>query len=216
MKLLFRIIFSTLILASIALIIFSLYRSEWNNLTAASSLTIAIISAWIAFETFRDNEDRKKPYLTLLPDTSRRYGLLQLILRNNGEKPAYKIKVEWNTPMINNKGEQVRFNKYHSEYDALILNGKQEATVMVNSLANFYKNSNNKDFYYNGLITYSLKKDSKKRLSEPFEISFEHRGGSLSFDVEEPKTHYELQKLPKKLDEIKKEIHNIPNIKQHE
>jgi len=49
----------------------------------------------------------------------------------------------------------------------------------------------------------------KSTIKKSFEISFEHRGGSLSYEEENVKTMFELQKIPKMLAEIRKEISNL-------
>lgn len=210
MKITFRILSSLFILASIILIIISIIQNEWGTTTASLSLIIAIISAWIAFEAFRNIEDQKRPLLTITPDFTSRYRLMQLRLCNHGHYPAYKVKIEWKNQPVNYQGEKVFFNKYRTgDYEALILTGKEETTVTVDNTESFFKKHMDEGLNFSGVITYSLKKDSKRRKTEPFEFSLEHYGGSPSFETEEPKTNYELQQIPKKLEEISKEIHKL-------
>ena len=210
MKITFRILCSLIILASILLIVKSIFENEWNTIVASLSLIIAIISAWIAFEAFRNIEDQKKPLLTITPDFTSRYKRMQLRLCNHGQYSAYNVKIEWKNQPTKSNGEKVIFNKYRTgDYEAFILTGKEETTVTVDSTESFFERYRDKSLIFTGFISYSLKRDSKRRKKEPFEFSLEHYVGSPSFEDEEKKTIYELQLIPKKLEEIKKEINKL-------
>ena len=79
MKTTFRLLFIVFIISSGILSVISVYNKEWEVTTASLSLIIAIISAWIAFEVFRNAQDQKKPRMTIIPDMTSRYNLIQLM-----------------------------------------------------------------------------------------------------------------------------------------
>ena len=212
MKIAFRILCSIFIIGTIVLIVISINQNEWGTTTASLSLIIAIISAWIAFESFRNIEDQKNPSLTITPDFSSRYKRLLLRLRNHGQYPAYNVKIDWDNQPTNCNGEKVVFNKYRTGgYEVFILSGKEETTVTVDSSESFFARYKDKSLIFSGVISYSLKSDSKNKKKEPFEFSLEHYAGSPSFDNEEIKTYYALQQLPNKLEEIKREVNKLRN-----
>lgn len=62
---------------------------------------------------------------------------------------------------------------------------------------------------YDGIIKFQESLNSKRKTSYPFHFSFKHYYLSPSFDNETPKTMYELQKIPEKLENIKNEINII-------
>jgi len=209
MKTFIRIILTLFIIATVVLIVISVYQKEWNTVTAEIALIIAIISGWITYETFREAQERKKPFITIFPDYSSRYDLLQLRMRNNGEHPAYNVKIEWDRPIVNHKGEQARFNKYSNDIEAVILNGNEETSVLIDTPGKFYETHKESGLNFKGTITYSLKSDSKSTIEKTFEVSFEHRGASLSYEEENVRTSFELQKIPKQLDGIRKTIERL-------
>lgn len=203
----FKFLFLFFILASVVLVVISVLQKEWGTATASLSLIIAIISAWIAFETFRTMEDQKQPLLTITPDFNNRYNIFQLRLRNHGQYSSYNVKIDWNNYPTNPKGEKVTFNSWKSsDYEAYVLNGKEETSVFIDSTLSFFERYKDKDLYFSGFISYSLSKESKTRKSESFEFSLDHYLKSLSYEKEEVKTYFELQRIPIKLEEIKKEI----------
>lgn len=203
----FKFLFLFFILASVVLVVISVHQKEWGTATASLSLIIAIISAWIAFETFRTMEDQKQPLLTITPDFNNRYNIFQLRLRNHGQYSSYNVKIDWNNYPTNPKGEKVTFNSWKSsDYEAYVLNGKEETSVFIDSTLSFFERYKDKDLYFSGFISYSLSKESKTRKTESFEFSLDHYLKSLSYEKEEVKTYFELQRIPIKLEEIKKEI----------
>ena len=212
MKFTLRILFSLFIAGSILLTIISICADEWITTAASLALIIAIISAWIAFETFRDNVEQKEPRLSIIPDVTSRYGLIQLRLRNHGQNPAYCIKINWNNFPLNHRNEKVTFNKYRcGEYEALILNGNEETSVLIDTHSGFFEKHKSDNLTFSGIITYLKKISSTKRISTPFKFSLEHYGSSLDYDVEELRTNVELQKIPKLLKAIKDEIGKLRN-----
>jgi hypothetical protein len=206
---LLKISFITLILASIVLVVIAILNKQWETTTAAISLLIAVVSSWIAYETFYTQSLAKKPQLILAPDFKSRYDLIQLSLKNNGEKSAYHIKILWNETLLNHKNAPVTFNKFSNKYEVLVLNPMEETKVIIDTNSGFFSRSKPAKLNYSGTITYKEFLDSKKLLAQKFEISFEHYGESPTYEDEMTRALYEIQQIPEKLETIGKHLKNI-------
>jgi len=204
-----KYVFIILLLASLFLAFLSLKNNEWESLTATISLTIAIISGWIAYESFHNQSLARKPQIILRLDFKSRYDLILLVAENLGEKPAFNIKFEWQNRLLNHKNEEIRFNKYDDSIDIPVLNSKENTSVIVDLASRFYENRKTDNLDFNGTIKFQESLNSRRKTSYPFHFSFKHYSMSPSFENEEPKTMYELQKIPEKLERIKLEIKKI-------
>lgn len=108
MKKISTYIFIVLLIVSIWLTIISIKNKEWE--TATISLTIAIISGWIAYETFYRQSQAEKAQIVVKLDFASRYDVILLVVENLGLKPAFNIILDWNQELKNLKGEKIRFN----------------------------------------------------------------------------------------------------------
>jgi len=205
-------IFVLLISVSSFLAYLSFENKEWATLTATISLTIAIISGWIAYETFYRQALSNKPQIILRLDTKSRFGLILLVAENLGEKPAFNIRFKWNQDLLNHKGEKISFNKYDTLVDIPVLNTKENTSVIIDSPSSFFEKNRDNNLDFNGLIEFQESLNSKRKTSYPFHFSFKHYALSPSFENEEPKTMHELQKIPENLENIKNELENILKI----
>lgn len=209
MRKILQTLFVLFLIASILLVIISYYNREWQTITAAISLIIAIISGWIAYEVFYRQSQSEKPQIILRFDFRSRHSLVLLVVENLGKKPAFEIKIKWNRELLNNNGEPVKFNKYDNTSEIPVLNANEQTSVIIdapNSLFDRYKGD---DMDFSGTITFKENIRTKRTTSYPFFLSLKHYGNSPMIENEEPKTMFELQKIPKKLDEIKNEIRKV-------
>ena len=204
--------FLLLIVGSLLLSIISVINKEWESLTASLSVMIAIISGWIAYEAFYRQNLSGRAQVLLRIDCTSRYNLIQLVAENLGSKPAFNIELNWNQKLLNHEGEEITFNKYDDTIEIPVLNANERASVLIDAASEFYKKNKDKNLDYSGEIVFQESLNSKKKTSYPFQFSLKQYGGSLAFESEEPKTMFELQKIPKKLDEIAVELKNIENI----
>jgi hypothetical protein len=204
-----KYIFIFLLLVSFSLALLSLLNCEWESLTAAISLVIAIISGWIAHETFYNQSLARKPQIILRLDFKSRYDLILLVAENLGEKPAFNIEFDWEKKLENHKGEEIEFNKYDDSFEIPVLNPKESTSVIVDLASRFYEKRDKDSLDYKGIIKFQESLNSKKITKYPFNFSFKQYSMSPSFEHEEPKTMYELQKIPEKLEKIKAEITKI-------
>ena len=209
MKKFLRTIFTIFILISILLAIVSYFNKEWSTITASISLIIAIISGWIAYEVFYRQTQAEKPQIVLRLDFRSRYSLVLLVAENLGTKPAFNIRFKWDRELKNQKGEPLKFNKYDNSVDIPVLNAKENTSVIIDTPHALFERYKEDELDFSGVISFQETLKSKRRTTYPFLFSLKHYGNSPMDENEEPKTMFELQKIPKKLDEIKMELKKL-------
>lgn len=209
MKNLLRIIFVLFIIASIILAAISSINKEWETTTASISLIIAIISGWIAHEVFIIQAEANKPQIVIRLDFKSRYGLIMLVAENLGMRPAFNIKLNWNKELKNYKGEILKFNSFDQKSDIPVLNAKEQTSIIIDTPNRFFEKYKNDCLDYSGTISYQESLTSRRKTKYPFRFSFKHYATSPLFENEEPKTMFELQKIPDKLNEIKKALDKL-------
>lgn len=209
MRLFFQIGFLLLIITSLILACFSFINKEWESLTASISLTIAIISGWIAFETFYRQSLLEKPQIILRLDFRSRYDLILLVAQNLGSKTAFNISLIWDKALLNYKGESVSFSNEVNGIEIPVLNPNESTSLIIGTQSWFFGKHKDDNLDYNGKILFQESLNSKRKTTYPFHFSFKHYSKSPSFESEEPRAMFELQKIPLKLDEIKKAIDAI-------
>lgn len=212
MKTLLRIIFTTLSFASIFLIVISYCNREWETITASISLTVAIISGWIASEVFIRQNEANRPQIIIRLDFKSRNGLVLLVIENLGKRPAFNIKLNWDKPLKNLKNENVTFNNYDNNNEIKVLNAKELTSVIIDNPLAFFNKNKPDNLDYSGTITFSDTITSNRESSYPFFVSFKHYGLTPNIESEEAKMILELQKLPTKLDEIKIALQSIEKL----
>ncbi len=202
-------LFVIFLCASVSLVIISFYNREWQTTTASISLIIAIISGWIAYEVFYRTSQTERPQIILRFDFRSRHSLVLLVAENLGKKPAFDIKIKWNREILNHKGEPVKFNKYDNKADIPVLNANEHTSLVIdapNSLFGRYKDD---DMDFGGIITFKESITTNRKTSYPFFLSLRHYGNSPVIENEEPKTMFELQKIPEKLEDIRNELRKV-------
>lgn len=186
---------------------------EFVNVFAGSAAVIAAaISALVAFRSAELTEERLKPYPYPFIDTSSRYSLAQLRIRNVGGSAAHEVYLEW-------KGKSIpKVHSQNKEGDIPFLgNGKENAIAVIlpyESLSQAldvpYKVSEQaktEGDEWHGMVCF---KDSKgQRHKHPFMLDVTNLGRGLLYDSEEPKTMYELQKLPKEIEKLTKAVKEL-------
>ena len=209
MRRLLQALFTIFLLAAIFLVVISYINQEWQTITASISLIIAIISGWIAYEVFYRQNQTEKPQIILRFDFRSRHSLVLLVAENLGKKPAFDIKIKWNRELINFEEERVKFNKYDNLSEISVLNANEHTSVAIDVPENLFERYKGDEMEFGGIITFKESITSKRTTSYPFYLSLKHYGNSPTIETEEPKTMFELQKIPKKLDEIKNEISKV-------
>lgn len=205
---LLRLSFIAAIVASIPLIYLRAKENDWNTVIAAISLIIAVISAWVAFETFHQQALAQRPQLVIQPNFEDRAGLILIKIKNHGEKPAYNISVKWSEPIVDSKGQIFSFSKGSKEYDFLVLGKNDCISTLLDGETNFYEKFKDSDLEYSGIISYSESLSSKKRYKQEFYISLtSHKRLKKETDI--AITHSKLQSIPDHLSSLEREIRNL-------
>ncbi|MFD2247063.1 hypothetical protein [Pontibacter ruber] len=203
-----RLGFAVLIAVSISLIVFRAYHDDWSTVVATISLIIAVVSAWLAYETFHNQYLNSKPQLTVQPNFEERNGLILITLKNHGEKPAYNITIDWHLPIINSKEEKFSFSKGAKEYDILVLDKNEKISTLLDGVVSFYEKYKDADLEYSGIISYSESLYSPKRTNQKFIFSLTSYK-RLSIETDLGLTHNKLQSIPESLNKIHREISNL-------
>lgn len=129
-----------------------------------------------------------------------------MVAENLGKKPAFDINIKWGKEILNQKREQVKFNKYDNKTDVPVLNSNDQISVVIDAPNLLFDRYKGDDIEFSGRITFKESITTKRTTSYPFFLSLKHYGNFPIIENEEPKTMFEVQKIPKKLDDIKNEI----------
>ncbi len=201
--------FILLIGASIVITTIALTARQWETVTASISLLIAIVSAWISFETLHRQDQTNRPQLVLGIDFHSRTGLIQLVCQNAGGKPAFNIKIDWDRDLVNTNGKKITFSKFHNDVDIPVLNPKETTAAFVDGENSFFEKFRGQDLTYSGKISYQESLNRKQRTSTPFSFSLTHYSNTLLDQKEETLTMNRLQKIPDALKAIASELTSI-------
>lgn len=183
-----------------------------NVFAGSAAVIAAAISALVAFRSAELTEERLKPYPYPFIDTSSRYSLAQLRIRNVGGSAAHEVYLDW-------KGKSIpKVHSQNKEGDIPLLgNGKENAIAVIlpyeslsqaldapHKVSEQAKADGNE---WHGMVCF---KDSRgQRHKHPFMLDVTNLGRGLLYDSEEPKTMYELQKLPKEIDKLTKAVKEL-------
>jgi len=168
-------------------------QAAWTIIASALAAITSIFSAWTAQKVFETEEDSRKPYPYPSFDISSRLGLTQLRMTNFGGSTAHNIKIVWDKPSLNRKGEGVAFAGPEMASDIPILLPNERVAVLVDSTMSIFQEGSEFEMKYSREV--KNKDSSGRSSSHPFMISLEQYHPSFTYDAEEPKTLRELQRL---------------------
>jgi hypothetical protein len=132
-----------------------------------------------------------------------------LVAENLGSKTAFNIKFIWDQTLFNFKGDRISFNHNDTEIEIPVLNPKESTSLIIGVQSSFFEKHKDDNLDFGGKIVFQESLNSKRKTSYPFHFSFNHYANSPSFESEEPRTMFELQKVPLKLNEIKETLKTI-------
>ncbi len=210
MKWLIRTFFIVAIVAAIYLVYSSYLDDQSRTTIAAIALIVAISSAWSSYENFYNQLLAKQPQIVLEFDLESRYKIIQLVIKNYGSQPAFKIKIDWDQPLTSsNKEHKITFNKTGvDEYDIPVLNKNEKISLLVDKDKNMFDTFKVGSLIYSGKITYQRVWDTwmPKRKTAKFSISLEQYRNATDNANEAVKAFYSTPLL---LKEIKEELEKI-------
>ncbi|WP_242927492.1 hypothetical protein [Pontibacter vulgaris] len=206
--LIIRLCFAIIIIASLLLTANRILDKDWSTVTASISLIIAVISAWIAYDTFHHQALAQKPQIVIQPNFVDRSGLILLSIMNHGENPAYNITIKWHNPIINSKDEIFSFSNGSKKYDILVLSKNEKVSTLVDGLTSFYNKYKDADLEYSGVITYTEDLKSRRKNHQNFNLSLTSYKRLVN-ETDSGITHNKLQSIPDHLASLQKEIHSL-------
>ena len=99
------------------------------------------------------------------------------------------------------------FNEIDINGEIRVLNSNESTSILVSEVSSLFEQcKKNNRFNFSGIIVYNEELNSRKIIKPPFSFSVGHYGNSLMYDNEYNKAMFEIQKIPKKLDDINNEI----------
>lgn len=178
-------------------------NETWAVLAAALAVLTSVVASWGSHRVLELQQEERKPYPYPSVDVAGRYSLLQLRITNFGGGTARDVRLVWDRPLLNSAGEQVRFTLQEGAPDVPVLLPRESVAVLIDGHVQFYQTyAQNAD--YSGWVEYS--DTSGRRARHAFFVSAEKYRKSLTYDQEALKTHYQLQQIPDKLEELASEV----------
>jgi len=179
----------------------------WAVLVAVLAVISSIISAWSSYSVVDLQREALKPHVTVSYDFESRFGLALLRMKNTGGTPAINIQINWNNKLKNHKEKEVDFTSPNSNSEVVYLANGEAIYKIIDSDFRFFERYT--DTTISGNISYQDLKGNDLKTS--FQVSAEHLRGSPNYSNEELKTNYEIQKIPKSLDNLTSQIKNLSN-----
>lgn len=173
-------------------------EAAWAVIAASLAVITAVVSSWNAQRVVELEEDRQLPYPYPYFDVKSRYGLILLRVTNFGQSAAHNIKIEFDNELIDHKGKSINFISGDGDSNIPILLPQQSISKTVDGHVDFFEQ--NKVQNYTGTIKFE--NASGKKMKHPFIIDAEMYAETPTYDKEDLKTHYELQKIPKAIEEL--------------
>ncbi|MDP2319176.1 MAG: hypothetical protein Q8O42_07565 [Acidobacteriota bacterium] len=176
--------------------------NAWAAVAASLAVFAAMVSAWTSQRMVELQEDALEPNLLVTIDGRSRYQLIQLRLVNLGHSAAFDVTIKWRNGPTVRGGSPVQLGP-----GGLLpaLGPNEHATRLLDVSHQFF--ARHTDATFVGTISYT--NASGQGNHRDIVVSAEHLREAMLHDEELPKTQYELQKLPEKLDKIASEIRKL-------
>lgn len=178
----------------------------WTIAAAALAVITSIISAWSSRRVVELQEDAQRPNPYPAFDFTSRYGLAILRVKNTGGMPAHNIRLDWNVELKDHEGKTIGFPKRGDAPVISVLLQGESISQVIGAHHQFLEA--HPDTEYTGFITFQ--DPSRHSYRRPFRLDARPYAGTPSYDDEAPRTHYELQKIPKELEAIRKAVGRLP------
>lgn len=181
--------------------------ATWTTFAAALAVVSSLITARTGQRVLEIQQAAQRPYPYPFIDASSRYQLLQLRVANFGGTAAHDIRLEWKNRPLDFQNRPVSFTSQSGAPEIAVLLPGQSVATPIDSDAGFF--GKHEDANYTGRVFF--KDASGKSLHHDFYVSAGQYRLSSSYAEEEPKTHFELQKIPKQLEELRHAIDRLQN-----
>lgn len=205
-----RLILILTIVIAVGVIVFVICSAPdseggWATIAGGLAVIAAVVAAWTGQRALELQEDALRPYPYPTVDSTSRYGLLQLRVENTGGSAAHDIRLKWDKPLLNSKGEPVVFTVMEGAPDIPVLLPGESASILIDGVGQFFGAVS--DANYSGSVEFKDASGSDQK--HRFLLSVEGHRKSLYHEDEEPMTHHQLQQLPSKMDGLIRELKMI-------
>lgn len=198
MRILNKALLVVTVLFALSILIISIFypsvlkNVELTTVVGALAVLAASISAWTSLRIIEKDEELKRPRVTLELDFNR-YGLIQLSLKNVGQKSAHNIEFKWEKEPMD-EGQTEVFPEKEIIHCLL----PQES--VLRNIGRGFELFKKKHTDFRGKVSY---KDEKgKKYQDALIVDFTKYARMMDFTNESTKAYYELQKLPKLMEEL--------------
>lgn len=171
----------------------------WTVAAAALAVITSVISAWSSRRTLELQEDAQKPNVFPSFDLHSRHQVALLRVSNVGATAAHNISLEWNTDLTNNSNKKIGFFKIDNIPAIPVLLPKESITQFIDVHHGFI--GRHPDHEYSGKIFFE--DVSKRNYTREFRLDARPYAMTPSYDKEDSRTHYQLQKIPEELSKIR-------------
>lgn len=172
----------------------------WMALAAALAVLASIGSAWGTQRVIELQENALEPNIRASLDFRNRYHLAQFRVANRGGSAAFDVRIEWDNQLQTLDGVPVQVFGPSGVLPVLLAG--DEATILLGESNAFLKK--HPETTWSGTIKYQ--NSAAERRAKPFTLTAEHERLSLVHNEESPKTQFELQKIPDRLEDIAAEL----------
>jgi hypothetical protein len=206
-----RLFLGLTLLLAIGVAVFSItgihegQKEAWATLAASLAVVTSMVSAWGAQRVVELEEQRLEPYPYPQFDATSRYGLMLLKITNFGGGAAHNIKLIWEKPLKNSRGQEVGFAQGATSGELSILLPGQHISKIVDGHIQLFQLEG--PHIYSGTVEYQDSKGSRR--SHRFLLDAEAYKDTPLYDDESINTHHELQKIPERLQALCEEVKKI-------
>ena len=172
----------------------------WMALAAALAVLASIASAWGSQRVIELQESALEPNLRASLDFRSRYQLAQFRVANRGGSAAYDVRIEWDNQLQTAAGAPVQI--FGASGVLPVLLAGDEATILLGESNAFLRAQSQTT--WSGTIKYL--DAAGERRENRFTLTAEHERLALIHNEEGPKTQFQLQKIPDRLEEIAAEL----------
>jgi hypothetical protein len=166
---------------------------------AALAVITSVISAWSSRRTLELQEDAQKPNVYPSFDLHSRHQVALLRVSNAGATAAYNISLDWNTDLTNSNGNKIGFFKADNIPAIPVLLPHESITQFIDVHHSFI--GRHPKHEYRGKI--SFEDAGKRKYIRDFQLDARPYAMTPSYDKEDSRTHYQLQKIPEELGKIR-------------
>jgi len=177
--------------------------TAWAAVASALAVLAALASALGTHKVVELQENALQPTIRVALDFRRRYNLAQLSVTNAGGSPAYNERIEWHNLLHTVDDQEVQIFGPSGVLPVLL--ARDEATSLLGESHSFLKRF--ADSTWSGTVSYE--DASGDHHVRAFSVTAQHERLALVHNEERPRTEFELQKIPDRLERIAGELENI-------